>query len=170
MSAGNEQLAAGQYTVTWEGLNLGIFEGDAGVPTLDHNVKAEMVDNTSAYAKMTIDAIYQGADFGMNMTCIEWNAGMRNALWPYANALGTAGVIARRLYDLSGGLVLTVTAGTPAAVTGPSIVSAAHAILQPNFVPRITFGPLLRRVPLRFLLFPYDQNPPNNVVGHLTMT
>lgn len=168
MPAGGEQLAAGEYTCTYGGISLGIFEGDAGVPTLEHMTKSEPVGNTSAYGKMVIDEIYQGADWFLSMTCIEWDDGPKTALWPYDAVLGHAGVIGRLLFDLSDAIVMTAIAGTPAASLGPATVTASNAIILPGYVPRILFGPTLRKVPLRFRLFPYLVS--GSLVGHFTMT
>ncbi len=55
MSVGNEVLVAGPYLVTWNGAALGLIEGDASVPTLEHNVAAEDVANSSYYGKSCID-------------------------------------------------------------------------------------------------------------------
>lgn len=155
MPVGSETLIAGAYTATFNSVALGVFEGDSGVPTLEHTMASEPVGNTSAYGKTVIDEIFQGANLFIAMTCIEYKAGPLAAFWPYHATLGRMGTIGRLLYDLSSALVLTSTAGTPAA-TSPATLTASKAILAPGFTPRIVFGPTLRKVPLRFRCFPYD--------------
>lgn len=130
-----------------------MMQGDAGLPTLEHSYKAEPIANTDSYAKSTVDAIYQGADWFASMTCQEYKAGTIAAWWPFST-LGRMGVIGRLLYDLSLPLVLTAVAGTPAA-TSPATLTATRSILAPGFGTRILFGPTLRTVPLRFQLLPY---------------
>src|SRR5947208_3246351 len=116
MPVGGESIIAGQYGISYGGNQVGIFEGDAGVPTLEPANKAEPVASTDAYGKTTIDAFYQGGDWFMSMVCIEYRAGSLAMLWPFG-ALGVMGVIGRRLYDLALPLVLTAIAGTPAAAS-----------------------------------------------------
>src|SRR5437660_1779663 len=67
------------------------------------------------------------------------------------------GVIGRLLYDLSQALVLTAITGTTASAS-PATLTAAKTILLPGFTPRLSYGPTLRKIPLRFRLFP-------NVIG-----
>lgn len=167
MPAGGEILAAGQYTATYGGVALGMFEGDAGVPTLEHLVKSEPVDNTATYGKATLDHIYQGVDYFISMICLEYRAGPLAAFWPWASTLGQMGIIARLAYDLSAPLVLTTIAGTPAATTGPATLTANKTILTPGFMPRVLFGPTLRKIPLRLQLLPYDSGGGN--IAHYVM-
>lgn len=166
MPVGSESLAAGAYTATWNSVALGIFEGDEGLPALEGpDAKSEPVNNTSLYGKMTIDEIYQGVDYFMSFTCLEWRAGVTAAFHPYSATMGVVGVIARLLYDLSSPLVLTVVAGTPAAVTGPTTLTANKAFPVPGFTPRVRFGPTLRRTPLRFRFFPYSSG--GNIIHYV---
>src|SRR5256885_1160980 len=103
MPAGGETLICGQYTCTYNAVSVGIFEGDASVPTLEQTTKAEPVANTDKYGKTMIDGIYQGADWKMTFTCIEYKAGSLTPFWPYGT-LGLMGVIGRLLYGLSSAL------------------------------------------------------------------
>jgi hypothetical protein len=154
MPVGSETLIAGGYTATWNSVALGVFEGDAGLPTVEHTASAEEIGNTSAYGKSVIDAVYQGANWFSAFTCIEYKAGPIAAFWPYSATLGVMGTIGVLLYSISQALVLTAIAGTSASAT-PATLTAAKAILQPGFTGRLNYGPTLRRVPLRFRLFPY---------------
>mgnify|MGYP000857433249 FL=1 len=139
--------------MTWNSVALGIMQGDAGLPTIEQSNKAEPIANTDSYAKSTIDAIYQGADWFASMTCMEYKAGSIAAWWPYST-LGRMGTIGRLLYDISLPLVLTAVAGTPAA-SSPATLTATRSILAPGFGTRLVFGPTVRTVPLRFQLLPY---------------
>lgn len=157
MSAGGEIFLAGQYLVTWDSLDMGIMEGDSGVPTIEQINHAELINNTDAYGKSLIDGIYQGADFSAMFMCMEYREGSKGAWWPFDPIVATMGVIARLLYDMSSALVLTSIAGTPADDAGdPLTITAAAAILAPGFNTRLLFGPTLRKVPIRQVLFPYD--------------
>ena len=127
---------------------------DDGIPTLEPTIKAQPIANADAYGDTTIDAIHRGADWYCSMVCMEYKAAVLSALWPFSATLGRLGVIGRLYYDMSAALVLTAVAGTPAA-SSPASVTASKAIIAPGFSNRLTFGPTLRFVALRFLLLPY---------------
>jgi hypothetical protein len=154
MAVGSETFIAGEYTVTFGGVALGIQEGDAGLPSLEHSMAAEPIANTSSFGKTTLDGVFTGGNYFMGMTCLEYRAGPITAFWPYHATLGRIGTIGTLLYGMSVALVLTATAGTPAAAS-PATLTASRAFLQPGFTSRIMFGPTLRKVPLRFQLLPY---------------
>lgn len=156
MPAGGETIIAGAYTVTWNGVSVGMFEGDGSLPTLEQTSKAEMIDNTSTYGKSTIDGVYQGADWFISYTCMEYKAGSIAAFWPFG-ANGVMGIISRLLFSLSAPLVMTVVAGTP-AVGSPNTLTAPNTILAPGFNSRLLFGPTVRKVPIRQILFPYSNS------------
>jgi hypothetical protein len=168
-------LIAGQYTVTYNSVAVGYMEGDAGCPTIEHTMHAELVNNTDQYGKMLIDWIYQGVDETAQFTCMEYNPGSRLCFWPFIVTGGfatlgtiivpTTGPIGRLGYDMSMALVLTAIAGTPAQLgAAPATLTASHAILAPNFPTRRIFGPTLRKLPIRMVLFPYTGG--SGTVGH----
>lgn len=144
---------AGQYTVTYNGVAMGIMEGDDGVPTIEQTSHGEEIRNTDAYGKSLIDVIYQGADWFAQYMCMEYKAGPISAFWPFG-AVGVMGVIGRIEQDLAAALVLTAIAGTPAAAS-PATLTAAKAILAPGFNTKLLYGPTLRKVPIRQVLLPY---------------
>lgn len=166
MPAGGEVLIAGEYTVTWNSVSVGMLEGDAGLPTIEQTTKAEAVDNTSTYGKSTIDAIKQGADWFASFTCLEYKAGSIAAFWPFGTP-GLMGIISLLYFNLAAPLILTVVAGTP-AVGAPNSLTASKAILAPGFNSRLLFGPTLRKVPIRQILLPF--NTGGGVVGWYSQT
>jgi len=151
-----EVYLAGEYNVTYGGVAVGTMEGDAGLPTIEHTAQAEPVANTSRYGKSTLTHFGLGADWFAAFTCLEASPGgaAMSAFWPYGT-FGQMGTIARDLFTLSAALVLTSIAGTPASAL-PSSVTASHAILVPGFATRLVYGPTLRKVPLRLILYPYN--------------
>lgn len=153
MPAGGEVLVDGQYTITWNGTSMGIFEGDAGLPTIGQTSFEEAVNSTDKYAKSRIDGIYQGADFFFQATAIEYKSGSIAAWWPYG-AMGVMGIIGRLRYDMSAALVLTAIAGTPAA-SSPATITSSHTILQASFPTQLLYGPTLRKLPIRQDMYPY---------------
>jgi hypothetical protein len=164
-----EVLIAGEYTATWSGVSVGMFEGDASCPTISQQSKAEPVSNTSRYGKTFIDGIYQGADWFVHYVCEEYKAGSIAAYWPFG-PIGQLGVIARLYSALGAPLVLTAVAGTPAAGPpgAPATISANKTILAPGFDGRLLYGPTLRKVPMRLVMMPYDQG--GGVIGWYTQT
>lgn len=154
---GSETLVAGGYTATYGGVALGMFEGDQGLPTLEHTTKSESIANTSVYGKSTIDDIGQGADWFLQMTCMEYKTGPISAFWPYGVALGQMGTIGLMLTSLAAAVVLTAISGTTAA-SSPATLTASKCLLLPGFATRLLYGPTLRKVPLRFRLYPYTSS------------
>lgn len=166
MPAGGETIIAGQYTCTWNSVALGIMEGDAGLPTLSHQTKAEQLANSDRYGKSTLDSIYQGADWFAQFTCMEYRAGSIAAWWPFGT-LGLMGVISRLYFALAQPLVLTAIAGTPAAAS-PATLTASKSILAQGFNTQVLFGPTLRKLPIRLQLYPVDTG--GGVIGWFTTT
>lgn len=156
MAIGGAVFAAGRYTITWNSLDLGIMEGDANSPVIDFTGFGEPINNSDAYGRSTIGAIYQGADWFAQWTFLEYKAAVKSALWPFHATFGNMGTIGREYTDtLAQALVFTVVAGTAAATAGPSTITASKACLAPNFNPRILYGPKLRTIPCRMQLFPF---------------
>lgn len=151
---------AGQYTLVYNGVSVGICEGDAGVPTIEETNHAEQINSSDAYGKTLIDGVYQGGDFFAQYTCLEYKAGSLAAFWPFA-AIGVMGIIGRMLSDIAAPLVMTAIAGTPAA-NSPATLTASKAVLAPGYNTKLLFGPTLRKVPIRQVLLPYVSSS-NNV-------
>lgn len=151
---GNEVLIAGQYTLTYNGVAVGMTEGDAGSPTIEQTVHSEPVNNSSTYGKSRIEDFYLGADWFASFTCLEYRAGSIACFWPFG-AMGVMGIISRAMSGLAAALVLTAVTGTPAQVAASyNTVTAPLAILAPGFNARLLFGPTLRKVPIRQVLYP----------------
>lgn len=157
MPVGSEALIAGAYTASFGGSALGLFEGDAGLPVMEHSMVAEDVGNTSLYGKTVIDSLQQGGNVFFAFTCLEaYLSAVKSAFWPYHSTLGRLpAAMGALLYDSSAALVLTAVAGTPAA-TSPATVTSSKCILAPGFNTRWVFGPTLRKVPIRLRAYPYS--------------
>jgi hypothetical protein len=169
MPVGGELLAAGAYTVTWNSVALGLFEGSEGAPVLEGpDAKGEAIDDTNIYGRTTIDAVHLGNDYFAAMTCLEWRAGVIAAFHPYSATPGRLGIISRLHWDMASPLVFTVVTGTPSATTGPTTLTASKAFPAIGFSSRARFAPNLRRVPLRFQLYPFLDGASNIV--HYTLT
>lgn len=148
---------------------MGIFEGDSGVPTVQHQLHAEMINNTDAYGKSLIDSVYQGSDYSFQATALEWAAKTVSVAFPWNATWGRMGVIGRLFYDLAQALVMTSVVGTPARNAAPAATSitASKTLVHPQYNVNIAFGPLLRRLPVRLAMFPYDSG--GNIIWFSTV-
>lgn len=156
MPFGNESIIAGAYTATWNGVALGIFEGDSGLPTLSHQIMAQNIDNTSLYGRALIDAVFQGMAVSFQMVCMEYKAGTVAAAFPQNAVMGRMGTVGRLHYaSLAAALVMTAVAGTPAAAS-PATLTAPKTCLAPGVDVSLAFGPVVRTVPLRLVSFLAD--------------
>ena len=154
MAAGGEVLIAGQYTTSYSSAAMGIMEGDSGVPTVSQSNEGENIGNTDKYGKAVIDTIYQGANHYAQFMCMEYKASTIAAWWPFGNQ-GIMGVIARLGFTMAAPLVLTAVSGTPAA-SSPASLTSTYGILSPGYNTQLLFGPTLRKLPIRMLLYPYS--------------
>lgn len=116
--------------------------------------------------KTLIDAVYQGADWHCQFVCLEYKAGSLTPFWPFGN-LGVMGIIGRLYYDMASALVLTSTVGTPAAAT-PATLTASKSILASGYSTQLVYGPIVRRVPIRLSLLPFDTGA--GAIGWFSMT
>lgn len=149
---------AGRYSSTWNSNSLGTMEGGYEISA---RVAKELINETDQYGQMTVDAIYRGiADVFIQGTSIEWLTGVVAAMTPYAamTATGTTyfgpGTIAVLDSATAKVLVLTATASTPAA-SSPASMTATYTILAENFDVKWALDSKLRKMPLRFRVYPY---------------
>lgn len=153
MPAGGEAIIDGQYTVTWNGLAMGIMEGEEGVPTIEQILLSTPVNRTDKYGKTKIDSIHMGKDYTCAFLCMEYTKAI-GCFDPFGAAFGQLGQIGALKYALSEPLVLTVVAGTP-AVGSPNTVTAGKAIIADEHRGKLKFGPAIRTVPILLDLLPY---------------
>lgn len=134
----------------------------------------QLVQTTDAYGDTVIEAIGRGiSNCRLDALALEWKVGVLTALFPYQTTppgitgagvieLGTIGT----LDSAKGGiLILTATAGTPAAAS-PATVTATQAAIRENNDIQIAFDSRLRTIPLSFRVFPYL----DSVVKFVTLT
>lgn len=153
-------IIGGPYTVTWNSLALGIMEGDQGVPTVVTRSMARMVESSDQYGAVQLGGFYLGARGRAMMRCLEYDAATIGASWPWG-VDGALGVVGRDLYELSKTLLLTRASDTNSFTPGltPATLEAQKAILAPDHDVTLMFGPMVRTVPLEFILFPYGSAP-----------
>ena len=149
---------AGPYKGTYNATNIGICSDDGF--KLRHTFAQDMVENSDQYGRTIIEGFYLGGNSYLDFTMLEWTAPMGTLFDPYSGndpglLFSAAKPISRAMTGLALPVVLTATAGTPAA-TKPASVTGAQAILAPNFSREILFNPKHRVMPISLLLLPYD--------------
>lgn len=154
---GLAQIRPGEYTMTYDGTAIGMCRSDG--KSLRYRRKGKPINDTDTFGLTKIDGIALGCDVFLALTMIEWNAGVKKAIWPQSTTFdGTLGVIGRIDSDLAKAIVLTAVAGTPAATLGPATLTASKGILAPENDVNIIFGPDETPIPLLFELLPYDDS------------
>lgn len=154
MPVGGETLIVGQYTVTWNAISMGLFEGEAGVPSIVQAPRSKAVNSTDKYGKTKIDSVHLGVDYTFEAVLMEYTKGLA-AFWPFGT-FGYLGTIGTLKYLLAKPLVLTVVAGTPAATaSAPNSLTATKAILSDDHQGKLTYGTDVRTVPLKMDLLPF---------------
>lgn len=140
---------AGPYTNTYNSVSIGIArEGWR----LQFQALKRLIDQTDAYGRAIVDAVYQGMNCTLTLQAVEYAAKVTTPAWPYG-ALGVLGQVGRLDSDLAVAIVLTAVAGTPAA-TAPATFTANKAIISENNNSGWLFGPENRETPIAFRLYP----------------
>lgn len=157
-------IIAGRYSGTWNSLAIGICKDDGY--RLIESPKKEKVNKSDAWAQTLIQTVHQGVDWALVMTLIEYNAAAAASMISPWGTLGTLGTIAVLGTDLAKSLVLTSTAGTPAAAS-PATFTAPLAELAPESNVEISFTSAARQLPVRLDLLPDTYS---SIQKHFTMT
>ena len=158
-------VVAGAYTSTWAGTALGFTQDGFSVQRVNHQ---EEINQSDIYGRTLLDAVYMGADTYIQTTCRTSNSGSRGASWPWGGAatwsgLGTIyttalpiGILGTNA-SISGSIVLTAVANTPAATTAdPATLTASKGAVAPNFNMELLLSSRARSIPIRFALYPTD--------------
>lgn len=158
--------AAGAYTATYKGSDIGIFEG-----ALRQNKTSHAQDVLAArFADTVMDAVYRGGNVFQIIVVKEWTAAVRALLWPWDAELGVTGVHGRMASDVAGVLVLTAIVGTPARTQGPVTRSYPLAFLSPEHNVDITFGAEERNIPIVMRCLPTVATLSTGNARHFTDT
>lgn len=169
MSIGGEALVTGPYTCTWNAVALGVFQGDNDVPTIAKQLRGRKIESSDYWGMTPMDEIHLGAAYFFYGVLMEYSKALP-IIEPFTTTLGLEiGVIGVLKRSLSKALVLTAVAGTTAA-TAPASLTASKTILATDHETRLAFGPVLRTVPIKLDLFPYQTATGPNKYGFFTMT
>lgn len=152
-----DAFIAGRYPITYSGVGVGIT--DRGTE-LQQESAWQVINTSDAYGDSIIDGVYRGGNLHLQFTCKAYKAGSITPFWPW----GTLGVmqspgspVGRLASNVASPTVLSVLAGTPAAVAGAiNTLTAPLSILSPNSPASLLFTSELRQVPIRLLALPSD--------------
>ena len=158
-------VIAGRYSGTYTvpagaAVTLGILQ-DPGW-RLSFTINWEKVNDTDAYGVALIEKILLGfSQVMLDFTCKEYTDRVLRAANPTGTTTATGvttfrqGVVGRRGTDLAGAVILTATAGTPAA-SSPATATFTTVAIADNATVEWIFGPRHRRTPLRLEAIAYD--------------
>jgi hypothetical protein len=158
-------VVAGRFSGTYDppgataAADLGVMEKGWEISC---QVAKEMISETDKFGLMTVTGIYRGiSDVTIQVNAVEWTQGLLNAAFPYAPLLVSGatylgpGVIARDDNDVAGVLILSSTAGTPAAAR-PASMTASLTILHENSPVTWALNSTVRKLPLKLRVYPFD--------------
>lgn len=154
---------AGAYTVTWNAVSIGVALKEGSEIEIVPKVNA--LAGSDTYGESTYDLLYRGVDVFYSTTSLEYKAGSTGPSVPFA-ALGLMGVIGQLGSGVAQALVMTATAGTPAAAS-PATLTAAAAVLAPGFSPKYLFDSRLREAPIKLQFLPTTIS---SAVKHFVLT
>jgi hypothetical protein len=141
---------AGHYTATWNGTSIGTTENGFRLTAVHHHEPVI----TDEFGDAPVDGIQRGTEYRLTLEFMEYDL-VKAALFAQG-AIGTMkSNVGKTLKSLAQQLVLTVTAGTPAAGAGNiSTLTAPKAIVVSDF--DLLLSSRLRKGPVTFHLFPTD--------------
>lgn len=140
----------GAYTGTFNSVDLGITEDGYD---LQSEPKSEVINKSDVYGDAMLDSIHRGVDWFVQTEFMEYKAGPLSVWAFWQSAIGVQGVVGKLASQLAFPLVLTATAGTPAAAT-PATLTGLLACLAPGSNPHAQFTSRLRTIPVRMQLLP----------------
>lgn len=147
-----------------DGAYIGTYDAVGIGPTsngwkLRMSVSGKTIEESDQYGAMLIDYFYRGGACRLSCDAMEYKAGTTAPFWPFGplgQVYGTT-VAGKRASDLAKAIVLTSTAGTPAAAA-PASLTGTYGIIAPGQDLNLDFHTMLREVPLVFQLLPYTSS------------
>ena len=146
--------------------------------TISFGYGKELISDSDEYGAAVIDAVFRGiTNCFMQTTMIEWLASTLNLLTPYgttalpqtgAGSLNT-GPVGLLDSNVGGQMVLTSTAGTPAAIS-PATATFPSIVIADNFDISTLYGPYLRKLPIRMRIYPTAASAGAVAISYLTVT
>lgn len=140
-----------------------------------------MWNKSTTYSRTIIEGIYEGADWSIRFTAIEWlSQSSKEFAWPWgvpaeANRGGaipdnlfqvSMGRVGRRFTNWAGMLLLTSTSGTPAA-SSPATFTSPFCIMKANEQSGFSFDSTNREISCSGILLPFQSALSNVDCGGL---
>lgn len=149
------KFTAGPYTATYGAADLGITEDGFELEFMYHaeEVRGDNLGDTVQ------DLVYRGGSCFLSATFNEWATAVAALADSYSTGVSpiTGVLMGNVAAPLNKSLVLTAVAGTSAAAA-PATLTAALSGLAPNYPVRYLMAPRLRRLPVRFQVYPNSSN------------
>lgn len=165
MAFDSADLAFGPYTATYDGNPVGLVEGVWRLQSVAHISAIR----GSRFGEPILDGIYRGPDHFAIALFKEWNANIRDMLWPFDTAsMGQSGKIGRSAFDMSKQLILSAISGTQSAVVGPTTRTYPNVLFAPEHNMELVMGNEERNVPIVFIAFPTVVTPGDSELQHFT--
>lgn len=145
---------AGRYSSTFGGSAMGMTENGY---SLRFSHQFQEVAESDAWGASLIDMVLRGCRCNLTLLGLEAGAAaFPSAYWPNNGTFGTLGIIGRMaiVSSLTSAIVLSSTAGTPAA-TSPASVTCSRTMITQESV-EILYHSKLRTIPLAFHVMPSD--------------
>ena len=143
---------SGAYTATLDAATVGQIQ--QGI-RISHDITKQIIVGDNFGPGTAQDAVFQGQNVFVAYTLMEYNAASaRLAFWPYGSAWLTQSTPVGAMdvaSSLIKQLILTSTAGTPAAAAPTSITLARCALTGGS---ELNFEPALRVAPIRQQVYP----------------
>lgn len=146
-----DTFIAGRYSSTYNAVDCGITENGYELQQESNN---QEIAPSDAYGDSVLDLVYRGGQVFCQFEGKAYKAGIVTPFWPWSS-IGAMGLIGRLGSDVASAFVLTATASTPAAAA-PATLTGTKSILASNFPARLLFSSVLRTVPVRLRMLPYD--------------
>jgi hypothetical protein len=162
-------FVAGRYSGTLNAVDIGITEDGYH---LRWKFEKDPVNKTDAYGSTLIESFYQGANVWCGGVFKEFKAGVIAAVSPYNTWANVGavnfdlGIIGRADTGIATALVLSATAGTPAAVNPATLT--AQVVQDDSAQVEQNFGPTHRKTPFLFRLYP--TNPSGVIIRFFSTT
>lgn len=170
MAAGLAIPVAGPYISSWFALPLGV-QNDDGY-RLTCTIQGQEMNATDQFGKTLVEGVYQGQNWRVRLTGLEWKAGLVEILQMFGNLdPGTNGLqptlsgatvgnlnnvvnVGDLWTHYTGPLVMTAVLGNPP--TTPQSLTASNAGIAPEQSSEFMFTSKIRELPLEMVLIPYN--------------
>lgn len=130
----NPAIPSGPYTATWNGLNIGLFEGPIRLQQRLEGIPVR----ASQWGQTIIDWVLQGGGCYGLLVIKEWTANTKRFMWPFGNGISNAADLGlmprpgRVLSQYCAPIVFTALTGSQAATYGPVTRTYPYVTVLPT--------------------------------------